>query len=222
MSLQSNYRTAIVLVTIVFATCAHDSATAVDSPATFFRGLNLNGPAVTVDGNRWEGQDAKNYVCIDKAFDSQQVNLVPPTEPDRAKMIRSSRWGGNRVELTGIPNGVFTVFLYVWEDNNAESYDVQVNGREVLRRYNSGSKGHWERLGPWKTDVTNEQIVLTSTGGAANFSGIEVWRGDHDGHVTIPEDQLAFFEKRVRPLLIHGQRTSMLLQRKDVGEELGV
>lgn len=78
---------------------------AADSPATFLRGLNLNGPAVTIDGNRWEGKDAKQYVCKDKGFDSQNVELLPPTDADRATMLRSSRWGGNRVELSGIPNG---------------------------------------------------------------------------------------------------------------------
>ena len=171
-------------------------------PPTFLRGLNLNGPAVTIDGHRWDGKDAQKYVCKDKAFDAQNVELLRPTDADRAKMLRSSRWGGNRVELSGIPNGRCTVFLYVWEDNNPETYTVSLNGREVERQYRSGPQGKWDRLGPWFVDVTDEKLVLTSQGGAANFSGIEVWRGEYDGHVAIPEDQLAFFEKRIRPLLV--------------------
>ena len=172
------------------------------SPQTFLRGLNLNGPAVTIDGQRWDGKDAKQYVCKDKAFDAQNVELVPPTDAHRAKMLRSSRWGGNRVELSGIPNGRCTVFLYVWEDNQPETYTVSLNGREVERQYRSGPQGKWDRLGPWFVDVTDGKLVLTSSGGAANFSGIEVWRGEYDGNVSIPEDQLAFFEKRIRPLLV--------------------
>lgn len=175
---------------------------AADSPAMFLRGLNLNGPEVTIDGNRWDAKEAKQYVCKDKAFESQDVELLPPTDADRAKMLRSSRWGGNRVELSGIPNRRCTVFLYVWEDNQPETYTVSLNGREVQRQYRSGPAGKWDRLGPWFVDVTDGKIVLTSQGGAANFSGVEIWRGEHDGNVKLPEEQLEFFEKRIRPLLI--------------------
>jgi hypothetical protein len=33
----------------------------------------------------------------------------------------------------------------------------------------------WQRLGRWTIDVTGGRIEITSRGGAANFSGIEVW-----------------------------------------------
>ncbi len=172
--------------------------------AVFFRGLNLNGPAVVIDGNPWEGQDSSNYVCSDKAFEAQNVTLVPSTDTPRAKMIRSSRWNGNRVELTNIPNGTFTVFLYVWEDNRSETYEIRVDGKTVVPRFNSGKAGQWQKLGPWHVDVTKGTIELTSKGGAANFSGIEIWQGKHDGSNDPPitADQLTFFEARIRPLLV--------------------
>ena len=170
---------------------------------SFFRGLNLNGPAVYIDGNRWEGKDANFYVCNDSAFENQNVPLVPATDPERAKMIRSSRYGGNRLELNDVPPGVYTLFLYVWEDNNAETYSVFVNGQKVLE-HNSGTAGHWDKLGPWPVTVKNDsKILLTSSGGAANFSGVEIWRGNYDGlDRPISDEDLAFFEKRIRPLLV--------------------
>ncbi|MBI1312767.1 DUF1553 domain-containing protein [bacterium] len=179
------------------------SARAAGRAPAFLRGINLNGPPVTIDGNAWEGSDSKSYACKDRAFENQNVTLVPPTDPDRAKMIRSSRWGGNRIELTGLPAGVVTLFLYVWEDNNPETYSIAVNGKPVKERYNSGTMGHWERLGPWHTMPQNGRVLLTSEGGAANFSGLEIWSGEYDGISTpISDDDLAFFEKRIRPLLV--------------------
>ena len=171
---------------------------------TFFRGLNLNGPPVVIDGNQWEGQDSKHYQCKDQAFDSQSVPLVPATDPERAKMIRSSRWGGNDLALTDIPSGTYSVFLYVWEDNNSETYSIAVNGREVATNYKSGELGHWERLGPWVTTASDGTIRLTSRGGAANFSGVELWRGDYIKFATAePTPEGAdFFEKKIRPLLV--------------------
>ncbi len=175
-----------------------------DASPTFFRGLNLNGPAVTIDGHRWEGSDSTLYRCDDKAFANQNVTLRPSTDEQRARMIRSSRWGGNRVELTEIPPGTYTVFLYVWEDNRPETFTISLNGQVVAANYNSGTEGRWEKLGPWRTTVRKEgRLVLTSQGGAANFSGIEVWTGNYDGlGETVDEEQLAFFESRIRPLLV--------------------
>jgi len=180
-----------------------DRVGAADAPE-FLRGLNLNGPPVAIDGHPWEGSDSNNYVCKDKAFENQKVPLVPATDPVRAKMIRSSRWGGNRIELTNLPNGTCTLFLYVWEDNEPETYNIAVNGRDVLRRYTSGTAGHWEKLGPWTVEVTKGSIVLTSQGGAANFSGVEIWSGRYDGSDlgSFKPDDLAFFENRIRPLLV--------------------
>src|SRR5690242_12832543 len=115
----------------------------------FFRGINLNGPAVEIDGHRWEAGDSKFLVCKDNAFEDQDVPLVPATDEARARMIRSSRWGGNRLELTELPRGTYTLFLYVWEDNNAETYSISLNGRPVQTNYSSGATGHWDKLGPW-------------------------------------------------------------------------
>src|SRR5687768_14333814 len=117
------------------------------SKPTFFRGINLNGSPVTIDGQSWEGQDGEhspaNFVCKDKSFANQDVPLTPATDAERAKMIRSSRWGGNKIEIAAVPAGRYSVFLYVWEDNNSETFSIGVNGREVVKRYKSGNAGHW-------------------------------------------------------------------------------
>lgn len=175
---------------------------AADDEPRFVRGLNLNGPAVTIDGRLWEGRESAHYRCDDMAFENQSVPLVPPTDDERAKMIRSSRWGGNRVVLTDLAPGVYTVFLYVWEDNNPETFRIAVNGRTVAADYSSGHAGHWDKLGPWVADAADGTITLASQGGAANFSGVEIWQGEYDGPQPADPEALAFFEKRIRPLLV--------------------
>jgi hypothetical protein len=176
-----------------------------DPAASFFRGINLNGPGVVVDGHAWEGKDSPHFKCDDMAFENQEVALVPPTDGERARMIRSSRWGGgrNHVQLVDLPAETYSVFLYVWEDNDPETFDIVLNGRTVAVRYNSGATGHWDKLGPWIVDCVDGTLTLTSQGGAANFSGIEIWRGEYDGPDGGKEnpDAVAFFEKRIRPLL---------------------
>jgi len=172
--------------------------------AEFFRGLNLNGPPITIDGHSWDGRDSRFVECKDKAFENQDVPLLPPTDPDRARMIRSSRWGGNRVVLRDVPPGAYSVFLYVWEDNAPEKFSIAVNGKVVEPQFQSGPAGAWAKLGPWFTESRDGAIEISSRGGAANFSGVELWRGRHEGSETLlSEEELAFFEKRIRPLLVN-------------------
>lgn len=177
----------------------------------FYRAINLNGPAIVIGGQQWEAGDAATVKGDAKAFTNLTVPLVPKTDPDREAMIRSSRWGNTiEVELREVPSAVYQVFLYVWEDNDSETYSISVNGKLVVADFRSGTAGQWKRLGPWRTTVRNGTLTVSAQGGAANLSGLEVWSGD--GPVPDPrvaefaasptEDQLQFFESRIRPLLV--------------------
>jgi len=75
-----------------------------------------------------------------------------------------------------VPGGKYAAYAYVWEDNNPETFNISLEGRQVARDYYSGQEGEWRRLGPWIVTVKDGSIEITSSGGAANFSGIEVWR----------------------------------------------
>jgi hypothetical protein len=180
-------------------------------PATFFRAVNLNGPAINVDGHEWQAGDSAGLQTNAKAFENQNVTLVPKTDSVRAEMIRTSRWGKNiHFQLSDVPQGMYQVFAYVWEDNASERFSVSLNGKTVVPQYDSGSGGKWKRLGPWRTQVNDGTIKIVAQGGAANFSGIEIWSGlgpvpdpMHSQLVAKPtEEQLAFFESKIRPLLV--------------------
>lgn len=165
---------------------------------TFYRAINLNGPAVVIDSHHWEGRNAARYTATAKSFDNQSVKLTPETDADRAKMIRSSRWGEVDIALTEVPAGAYKVWVYVWEDNESESFSISLNGREV-QKYTSGPAGKWDKLGPWNVRVSDGAIRITTQGGAANISGIEV---HHAGRPKPTADGIALFEKRIRPLLV--------------------
>ncbi|TGE12604.1 T9SS type A sorting domain-containing protein, partial [Hymenobacter elongatus] len=52
-----------------------------------------------------------------------------------------------------------------------------LNGQAVLSTYNSGPAGTWKKLGPFETSLAAPgQLQLTTSGGVANISGIEVWK----------------------------------------------
>jgi hypothetical protein len=144
----------------------------------FYRAVNLNGPALTIDGYPWEGKDAPNCSWSGTAFENQAVPLLPSTDEARARMIRASVYNGagSNVTLSAVPPGTYRVYLYVWEDNASQTFSVSVNGTRVLSDHASGAAGRWEKLGPWTAAVTDGQIRIACTPGDANLSGLEVWR----------------------------------------------
>ena len=164
---------------ILWPAAASSRAEEVGKQLAFYRGVNLNGPALTIDGHPWEGQSSKFIDCSDARFESQNVPLVPATDEPRAQMIRSSTWspqGRNRTGLVSVEPGKYAVFLYVWEDNDSQTYDLLVNDTVVGKKIVSGSAGHWQKLGPFEAQPRDGTIVVASSGGHANFSGVELWR----------------------------------------------
>jgi len=148
-----------------------------EGPWTFYRGINVGGKTVTIDGQKWEGDDAKGFLCKDRRLENTRVRLAPPTDPARTRMIQTFRWNREpRITLGDVPRGTYAVYAYVWEETSPETLTISLEGREVVRDYNTGQPGDWQRLGPWVVEVTDGAIDLTARGGAANFSGLEVWR----------------------------------------------
>ena len=196
-----------LLTPLISGRCAGDDT----APARFYRAVNLNGPALVIDGNPWEAGDSSNVRCQGNAFENQSVRLRPTTDPERTRMIRSSRWGRSiDVDLLNVEPAECQVCLYVWEDNDSTSFSVTVNDQKSLENYSSGPGGTWKRLGPWKTRPVKGVIRITAKGGDANLSGIELWSGD--GTVPNPlasafniqptPDDLTFFESKIRPVLV--------------------
>jgi hypothetical protein len=205
------FRARLTLAALV----ALSASPAIAAEATFVRGINLNGPALTIDGRAWEAGDAaRGFKATGKKFENQKVALKPPADAARTQMIRSSVWGAKvDLELANLPAGPYQIFLYVWEDNHDEQFDLLVNGEVVVSQFHSGTAGMWKRLGPWRAASIDGKLTIAARGashGAANLSGLEIWAGDGPipetsgaqfAHAPTP-DQVAFFEAKIRPVLI--------------------
>ncbi|MDX2140863.1 MAG: PA14 domain-containing protein [Chloroflexota bacterium] len=148
-----------------------------------YRAININGASLSIDGVTWEaGTSAPNLSSNGSNFCNQSVTLNPATDANRATMIRCSTWSNSlAVRVTSVPNATYSVYAHFWEDNTNESFNILLNGTTVQTNYASGSAGTWRRLGPWTVTVTNGTIELTTSGGAANLSGIEILNGGSGG-----------------------------------------
>jgi hypothetical protein len=152
------------------------------APGSLYRAINLNGTGLNFEGKTFEASSqAADLVAGPYSFNDERVALVPAvTDPNKAKMLHSSIFGygtvGGQVKLSNVPTGNYTVYLYVWEDNLNETFSLKLNGQTVEGNYQSGPPGTWRKLGPYPVNVTAGSIEMSSSGGAANFSGLEVYR----------------------------------------------
>ena len=172
---------AAVSVTVAAATTTTPPTTTPPTTTvpTFVRAVNLGGGAITLDGHSWAASaSATNFRATGvTSFSNQNVTLTPTTDATRASMIRSSVYGSSTsLALSGVSSGTYSVYLYVWEDNGAETFNISLEGKTVLSGYNSGAAGHWDRLGPFTAAVTDGTVNIATTGGTANISGIELWK----------------------------------------------
>lgn len=144
-------------------------------------------------------------------------------------MIRSSRWGSKiELEIKDVPDGNYQVLLYVWEDNHNERFNILLNDEVVIDGFHSGTAGNWKRLGPWPATPKNGIIKVSARDGAANLSGVEIWSGPGEilskatpDFVTAPTaDQVAFFERRIRPVLVNNCYECHAADAKKIGGNL--
>lgn len=55
--------------------------------ASFYRGINVGGEPVTIDGRRWDGDDAANFECDDKTSCAGTCSAPRGRQHDRYVML---------------------------------------------------------------------------------------------------------------------------------------
>ena len=163
-------------------------------PPTFYRAINLGGPAMTIDGNNWEANTGAtpNFSInptdygsgIPAGFLGGIPNFVfnPSVDTlDHATMLRTFRWNHDlQFALTSVPRGSYQVYVWTFEPNGPLNVVLSIKETPVLPNYNSGPAGHWDRLGPFPVTVDDGNIAVRFTciaPTATSFlSGIEVWQ----------------------------------------------
>lgn len=149
--------------------------------ACFVRGVNLNGPAVVVDSNPWQGA-AQAAVTTSGSGVSQATTPFPAASGGLATALNTATRLPADHELTlPVDNGVYLLYLYATSPgNDAEASLLTVQGvapdrSQAFRAQTTQSGQVWARLGPYRVDVTTGKLSVGVTKGAINFAGLELW-----------------------------------------------
>ena len=139
------------------------------STGTFYRAINLGGPAIMIDGHFWEDNisTTSNFTTNGIASSAPTVVFSPPLDADHTSMLRTFRYKENlQLNLTDLPSGNYDVYVWVFEDGPSSlNATLSVNGRVMVGSYNTGATGHWNRLGPYPATVNDGTIqsVMSAT-----------------------------------------------------------
>ena len=151
---------------------------------SFVLGVNINGPAVEVDGKSFRGYET----AADKGFsdgspDLSENGVEPRPAPDAAiaKLLADAASKPDTWRLTqSLPDGTYQLFLYTIEDeaDYSHTFDVLIEGEVVGTDIGQLAVGEWRRWGPFESKVTDGEMTIDLQEGtdAAHLTALEIWR----------------------------------------------
>ncbi len=150
----------------------------------FARGVNLDGPALVVDGHAFEG--AADAAIVSTGTDVAQTGApFPAVTGTLATLLQTSTQlqAGSELSLP-VDNGIYLAYLYATSPSNdgtASVFTVQGAPPDVGSKFRAQAADGgqaWSKLGPFRVDVKDGKLTLGVTSGAVSFAGIELWYAD--------------------------------------------
>ena len=148
------------------------------------RGVNLNGPAVTIDGNAWQSASAAQVTTTGSGVSQATVPFPAVTGGVATMLNTATRLAAGAERSLPTDNGTYLASLYATSpgnDSDASLLTVQgvaPDSSGAFRPQASDGGQAWSRLGPYRVDVTTGKVTIAVTKGALNFAGIELWYPD--------------------------------------------
>jgi lysophospholipase L1-like esterase len=163
-------------VTDASGAAAFSDTVSVSDDLVFVRGVNLNGPALNIDGYPWlafsnalaSGLSVSgNVTPFDNGVPYPFV-LVPPTDNETDTMLRSALYrspapdGGGFTVSQAVSNNFYLVYLWLVENNTNgfRNMDVRLEGELVASGIGDLPRGQWQRYGPYGATVTDGSLDL--------------------------------------------------------------
>jgi hypothetical protein len=152
-----------------------------DPRACFARAVNLNGPALVINGNSWQSaQDAA--ITTTGSGVSQGGTPFPAVSGTAATLLQTVTRldAGKELNLLA-DNGSYLVYLYATSPTNdaaPSTFTVQGVEPDLGSKFRSQPVDGgqvWARLGPYRVDVAKGKVTVGVTSGTITFAGLELW-----------------------------------------------
>jgi hypothetical protein len=162
-----------------------------EAALSFVKGVNLNGQAVTIEGNTLLSQAAaeEQGLKVSNAWGgsaSYSFGLTPSPEAGVASMLQSVYWRGSVATGQGfalawtIPNGSYQVYFWTLENyrSNYRSFDIRMEGMPTASAIGDLTLGEWRKYGPYSVTVADGMLnvdVLRGAKGDPCLAGMAIY-----------------------------------------------
>ena len=150
----------------------------------FVLGVNVNGDAVTIDGNLWLSHDeasAAGFSVTGNAWSGNVSTLEPSTTSDIEEMLGSVYYqGAGDLDITQtLPDGKYRVGVWMVENyiSNFRQLDVTAEGEQVLEDIGTLDKWGWKRY-EFNTTVSDGvlNIHISRDSGDSQIMGLDIYK----------------------------------------------
>jgi WD40 repeat protein len=150
--------------------------------STFYRAVNLGGPALTIGGNAWEANETTTVDFSTNGFVlcNPWLTFNPAASGAQAEMLSCWRehWAHD-MAMSNMPSGTYEVYVYVvqsWNDPaGVDPFTLRLEGADVDSYAPGVVDGVWVRRGPFTVSVTDGALNLTTQDGNPVLTGLEVY-----------------------------------------------
>ncbi|HYG74467.1 MAG TPA: nucleoside hydrolase-like domain-containing protein [Planctomycetota bacterium] len=152
-------------------TASDDVSVTVVAQGSFFKGVNFNGNAVSIEGNTWLSHSAALSSGLSFSTPPNlwtgQVAANPPTDAATQAMLNSAAWinGGNLSFSQTLSNGTYTVYFWVIENyqSNYRSFDIKLEGKSAAAQAGTLTLGAWKKYGPFPVTISDGALSVEFT-----------------------------------------------------------
>ncbi|MFN3652465.1 MAG: metallophosphoesterase [Armatimonadota bacterium] len=139
------------------------------APASgYFRGINLNGPAVTIEGRQWLSHadalgQGLSVTGADSWSGSYTFELSPTADADTRTMLESCIWKPGAFQVRqALANGEYDVCLWMIENwrPNYRSMTATGEGATLASGIGTLPLGSWRKYGPFRVSVQDGALDL--------------------------------------------------------------
>jgi chitodextrinase len=160
--------------------------------AKFVKGINLNGGAVTIEGNAWLAESGAGITASGVLRYAGGTVFNPPVDASTSTMLNSDIYSrGSFSVVQALPNGSYQVYLWTAENyrTNFRSFHVKLEGKQVTSTpIGSMPQGEWRKYGPYTITVNDGTLnmELVRVDGDPSLSGMAIYTAGTPLPDTIP------------------------------------
>lgn len=153
---------------------------------TFYKGININGAAVTIEGNAWLGYTSalgQGFSQTGGLLDTKTLTPSPATDANTSAMLNSLLYSASdpgTINLAQtIPNGNYQVYLWTMENwqSSSRSWNLRLENTQVASGLGVLPLNGWARYGPYNASVGDGTLNIDLVGvtGRAMVSGVAIY-----------------------------------------------